>query len=60
MNNTKTEIIRKRIVTLALPSMAEYILKMTIGIVDTAFVGRLNPQALAVAGLSWSVVFFLT
>ena len=50
--------LRKQLVTLALPSIAEYMLKMMVGVVDTIFVGRLGPQALAVSGLSWAIIFY--
>lgn len=60
MNNERAAELRKSIIALALPSMGEHILKMTIGVVDTAFVGRLSPEALAVSGLSWSILFFFS
>jgi len=50
--------IRKQLVSLALPSIADYLLKMMVGVVDTIFVGRLGPQALAVSGLSWAILFY--
>lgn len=52
--------IRRGLIALALPSMGEYILKMMVGAVDTAFVGRLGAEQLAVSGLSWMLLFFCT
>jgi putative MATE family efflux protein len=54
------KLLRKRLLGLALPSIGEYILKMMMGVVDTAFLGRVGPEALAVSGLSWSILFYFT
>jgi len=54
-----TASIRKNIVSLAIPSIGEFVLHMTIGIVDLAFVGRLGADATASSGLAWQVIWFM-
>lgn len=51
--------IRKDVISLALPSIGEFILHMTIGIVDLAFVGQLGAQATASSGLAWQLIWFI-
>jgi putative MATE family efflux protein len=50
--------IRKHIISLAMPAMGENMLRMLTMIADTAIVGRLGAEALAIGGLSWAIVFF--
>lgn len=50
--------IRKRIISLALPSITEFMIHMTIGIVDLAFVGRLGAEATAASGMAWQIIWF--
>ena len=51
--------LRKQILSLALPSIGEFLLLMAIGIVDLAFVGRMGANATASAGMSWQLVWLL-
>lgn len=51
--------VRKNIISLAIPSIGEFLLSMTIGIVDLAFVGRLGAYATASSGMAWQFVWFV-
>jgi putative MATE family efflux protein len=50
--------LRKTIFGLALPTLGENILRMTIGIAEVMIVGRIGAEAIATVGLSWSLMFF--
>ncbi|MCD4784069.1 MAG: MATE family efflux transporter [Candidatus Eremiobacteraeota bacterium] len=52
--------VRKNITSLAIPSIGEFILHMSIGIVDLAFVGRLGAEATASSGIAWQVIWFMS
>ena len=52
--------LRKKIISLALPSIGEFMLWMAVGIVDLAFVGRMGPDATASAGMAWQIVWFVS
>lgn len=52
--------LRKKIISLAIPSIGEFMLWMAVGIVDLAFVGRLGPDATASAGMAWQIIWFFS
>lgn len=52
--------LRKKIISLAVPSIGEFMLWMAVGIVDLAFVGRLGPDATASAGMAWQIIWFFS
>ncbi|MBI2264089.1 MAG: MATE family efflux transporter [Armatimonadetes bacterium] len=52
--------IRKDVWDLATPAVAEYVLMMVTGIVETALVGRLGASAIAVLGLSMQFYWFIS
>ncbi len=56
--NEKREI-RKKIITLALPSVGENLLQTIFSLVDMMFIGRLGTAALAGAGLANQVNFII-
>jgi len=49
--------VRREVLAIALPAMGENALQMVLGLVDTAFLGYLNWQAMAAAGLANQVFF---
>lgn len=51
--------IRRRVLALATPVIAENLLQTMLGIVDTLFVARLGSAALAGVGTAIQVIFFL-
>ena len=51
--------ISKNILSLALPMMAAFLLNTGFNIVDTIFVGRLSPLALAAISVTFPVVFVM-
>lgn len=51
--------IRRRVLSLATPVIAENLLQTMLGIVDTLFVARLGSAALAGVGTAIQVIFFL-
>jgi len=51
--------LRRTILSLAIPSIGEFLLLMSIGIVDLAFVGRLGANATASTGMAWQLIWLL-
>lgn len=52
--------VRQRVLDLALPAVAEQILNMSVGLVDTYLVGHLGAAALASVGLGNQIVMLAT
>jgi multidrug resistance protein, MATE family len=50
----------RRVLALAMPAVAEQLLNMTVGLVDTFMVGHLGAQAVAAVGLSNQAVMLVT
>lgn len=50
-------ILRKKILSIAVPAMAEMVLYMLVGVVDIAVVGRLGATPLAAVGLGAEIFF---
>lgn len=51
--------IRKSLLIIALPAIGENVLQMIFGIVDTAFLGHYDWQAMTAAGMANQIVFIL-
>lgn len=57
LTKTQAREIRRELLSLGLPSMAENALQMLLGLVDTAFLGHLSWQAMSGASLANQVFF---
>lgn len=57
LSKNQAREIRKELLALGLPSMAENALQMLLGLVDTAFLGHLSWQAMSGASLANQVLF---
>jgi putative MATE family efflux protein len=57
-SDSESDRLRKTIIGLALPTLGENVLRMTIGITEVMIVGGLGAAAIATVGLSWSILFF--
>lgn len=58
MENSKTKI-RKDIIQIAWPSIAEQTLIMTVSMVSMIFVGRISKEAITAVGMVNTIMFFL-
>ncbi|HBJ80308.1 MATE family efflux transporter, partial [Pseudothermotoga sp.] len=59
LDSLETGKIRRELLSLGLPSMAENAMQMLFGMVDTAFLGHLSWQAMTGAGLANQLFFVL-
>lgn len=62
LNNPKgidRKAVRKTIISLAIPSIIEFVLVTAIGIIDLMFIGKLGAVSTAAAGLAWQIIWFL-
>ncbi|AJC73081.1 multidrug transporter MatE [Pseudothermotoga hypogea DSM 11164 = NBRC 106472] len=57
VRGSELRFISKQLLKLAIPSMAENLLQMLFGMVDTAFLGHLSWQAMSGAGLANQLIF---
>lgn len=53
------EALTKTILSLAWPTIVAMLIQTSFNIIDTIFVGRLSPQALAAVSLSFPIMFFV-
>ena len=62
LNNAQMQLknVNRIVFALALPAIIEMLLQLTVGIADTAMVGRLGAEALAAVGLGNQLLLLLS